>query len=100
MVRLWPTRPSTGVEVPPFDERGSVIDLTRNLGEVEVQTGESLCLELVVGNWTAENANPEAIRFKDTLHGDASSWQGRRIPARLQAWRLWYRIEEAGVPSY
>lgn len=89
-----------GVELPASDERGSVIDLRRDVGEVGVQTGESLSIEVLVGSWTSEEVNPEVIRFKDTLRGDASKWIGKSIPARSQAWRLWYRIEETGAPSY
>jgi hypothetical protein len=88
------------VEVPAFEPRGSVIDLSRDVGEVDVQSGESLSIEVLVGSWTSEEANAEVIRFKDTLRGDASTWIGKSVPARSQAWRLWYRIEESRPPSY
>jgi hypothetical protein len=84
-----------GVEIPALDERGSVIELRHDLGEVAVQTGESLSIEVLVGNWTSEKVNPEVIRFEDTLRGDIATWIGKRMPARSQAWRLWYTIEES-----
>jgi hypothetical protein len=88
------------VELPPFEARGSIIDLSCDVGDVEVQTGESLSIEVLVGSWTSEEVNPEVIRFKDTLRGDASKWIGKSTPARSQAWRLWYRIEESRPHSY
>jgi hypothetical protein len=88
------------VEVPSFEARGSIIDLSCDVGEVEVQTGESLSIEVLAGSYTSEEVNPEVIRFKDTLRGDASKWIGKRTPARSQAWRLWYRIEESRSPAY
>jgi hypothetical protein len=84
-----------GVKLPPFEARGSVIDLGCAVGEVEVQTGESLSIEVLVGSRPAAEANPELLRFGDTLSGDASGWIGRRAPTRSQAWRLWYTIEES-----
>jgi hypothetical protein len=87
------------VEVPSFEARGSIIDLSCDVGEVEVQTGESLSIEVLVGNYASEEVNPEVIRFEDTLRGDASKWIGKSTPARSQAWRLWYRIEESRPPS-
>jgi hypothetical protein len=88
------------LELPAFEKRGSIIDLSSDVGEVEVQTAESLSIEVLAGRWTSEGADPEVIRFTDTLRGDASSWIGKHVPARSQAWRLWYRIEESGAPSY
>ncbi|MEP7274515.1 MAG: hypothetical protein ABI882_23695, partial [Acidobacteriota bacterium] len=88
------------IELPPFDERADIIDLSRDLGEVEVQRGESLSIEVLVGSWNSEEVDPEVIRFTDTLRGDASKWIGKRIPERSQAWRLWYKLEEGGGPSY
>lgn len=82
------------LELPPFNERGSVVDLFRDVGELEVQSGESLSIEVLVGNWSSEDVHPEVIRFQDTLRGDISKWIGKSIPARSQPWRLWYRIEE------
>jgi len=89
-----------GIAVPAYDQRGSIIELNRGAGEIEVQAAESLSIEVLAGPWTSEEATPEAVRFNDTLHGDASTWIGRHVPARTQAWRLWYRIEEIGAPSY
>jgi hypothetical protein len=83
------------IDLPSFKARGGVIDLSRDVGEIEVQTGESLSVEVLVGRWTWEEAGAEAIRFSDTLRGDASRWIGKIAPARSQAWRLWYSIEEA-----
>jgi len=88
------------IEVPSFEARGSIIELSCDVGEVEVQTGESLSIEVLVGRGTSEEVNPEVIRFKDTLRGDASKWIGKNTPARSQAWRLWYRIEESRPHSY
>jgi hypothetical protein len=88
------------VELPAFNERGSVIDLSRDVAALAVQTGESLSIEVIAGSWTSEEADPELIRFTETLRGDASKWIGKNLPARSQAWRLWYRIEEAKAPSY
>jgi hypothetical protein len=89
-----------GVKVPAFEARGCVIDLSRDVGEVEVQSGESLSIEVLVGSRTSKQANPEVMRFSDTLRGDASNWIGKSVPARSQAWRLWYRIEESGPPYH
>jgi hypothetical protein len=89
-----------GVELPAFDERGSIIELSRDMGEIAVQTGERLSIEVLAGSWTSEEVNPEVIRFTDTRSGDISQWIGKSIPARSQAWRLWYRIEEGNAPSY
>jgi hypothetical protein len=88
------------VELPAFDARGGVIEFSRcDVGEVEVQTGENLTIEVLVGSWTSKEPNPEALRFVDTLQGEASSWIGKSVPARSQAWRLWYRLEESRLPS-
>ena len=89
-----------GARLPSFEVRGSTIDLSSDVGEVEVQTGESLWIEVLAGRWTSEGANPEVVRFRDTLRGDASNWIGKHVPARSQVWRLWYRIEGARPPSY
>jgi hypothetical protein len=83
------------LEIPSFDARGGVVDLSFDVGEVEVQTGESLSVEVLVGSLKAMEPRPEIFRFIDTLRGDASSWIGKSIPSRSQAWRLWYRIEES-----
>ena len=81
---------------PKFEVRAGHNELHRNVGEVEIQTGESLTVEVLVGTWGAQDADAESIRFTETLRGDASSWPGSRTPARSQAWRLWYRLEETG----
>jgi hypothetical protein len=87
-------------ELPSFESRGSVIDLSREVGEVDVQTGESLTIEVIAGSWMSEDASTDVLRFKDILRGDASTWVGKHVPARSQLWRLWYRIEESAGPSY
>lgn len=87
------------VELPPFEARGGVVDFNCAVGEVEVQTGESLSIEVFVGSWTPVEPNPEDFRFRDTLRGDGSNWIGKSVPSRSQAWRLWYRIEEYRPPS-
>jgi hypothetical protein len=89
-----------GLELTAVEARGRVIEFSRcDVGEVEVQTGESLTIEVLVGSWPSNEANPEAFRFVDTVRGDASGWIGKSVPARSQAWRLWYRIEESKLPS-
>jgi hypothetical protein len=83
-----------GVKLLSFEARGSVIDLSCDVGEVEVQTGESLSIEVLVGSGISGQANPEDIRFTHTRLGNASTWIGKSVPPRSQVWRLWYRIEE------
>jgi hypothetical protein len=87
------------VEVPSFEARGSIIDLRCDVGEIDVQTSESLSIEVLVGSWTSQEVDPEAIRFSETLRGDSSNWVGNHVPARSQIWRLWYRIEESKPSS-
>jgi hypothetical protein len=87
------------LSLPRFAERGGLVDLRRDVGHVDVQTGENLSVEVLAGRWTSGEANPDALRFFDTLRGDVSQWIGTNAPARSQLWRLWYRIEEAGPPS-
>ena len=86
-----------GIEIPASDERGTVINLNYDLGEVVVQNRESLSIEVLVGTWTKVTVNPEVIRFEDTLRENVSNWIGKHTPARSQPWRLWYRIEESGA---
>jgi hypothetical protein len=83
------------IDLQSFKARGGIVDLSRNVGEIEVQTGESLSVEVLVGRWKSEEADPEAIRFSDTLRGDISNWVGKIAPSRSQAWRLWYSIQSS-----
>jgi hypothetical protein len=83
------------VELPSFLVHGGLNELGFVVGEVEVQTGESLSVEVLVGRHGARAAPAEAVRFNDTLVGDAAGWIAGHAPARSQPWRLWYRIEEA-----
>jgi len=78
------------VVLPSFEVRDGLNKLGSEVGEVEVQTGESLTVEVLAGR---DAADREAIRFRETLRGEASGWIGKREPAPSQAWRLWYRIE-------
>jgi hypothetical protein len=82
------------IDVPSFKPGGGIIVLSRGVGVIEVQTGERLSVEVLAGRWTTEEAEHEAIRFSDTLRGDASNWIGAITPARSQAWRLWYSIRD------
>ena len=82
------------IALPSFKAHGGIIELNRQVGEIEVQTGESLTVEVLMGRWQSEAADSEAIRFSDTLRGKASTWIGKIAPARSQAWRLWYSIED------
>jgi len=43
-----------------------------------------------------EASRGDVMRFQDTLHGDVSTWIGQHTPARSQAWRLWYHVEDIG----
>jgi hypothetical protein len=88
-----------GVELPSFDVRGAIVDIHRAMDYVAVQFGESLSIEVLAGAWSSGKTDAEALRFQDVLHGDASQWHGRRSPARSQAWRLWYSIEEFAGPA-
>ena len=88
-----------GIELPSLDERGGVLQLNCDLGKVEVQTNETLTIEVLAGCWKSTAPDPEVFRFRETLRSDPSSWIGKRVPARAQAWRLWYRIEESSPPS-
>lgn len=81
-------------DLPSFTAQGGIMELNRQVGEIDVQTGESLSVEVLVGRWKSEEADSEAIRFNDTLRGNASKWIGKIAPARLQAWRLWYSIKD------
>jgi hypothetical protein len=94
-----PTTPEPGQEnfsFPTFEVRAGYNELNRKLGEVQMQTGESLTVEVLVGKWGAQRPHAESIRFTETLRGDARNWVGSRTPARSHAWRLWYRIEDVG----
>jgi hypothetical protein len=82
------------VELPALNTRGALVDLGLDAGVVEVQTGESLSIELLAGSWATEKPHSGAGRFSETLRGDASRWLGEHVPGRSQAWRLWYRIEK------
>jgi hypothetical protein len=79
------------IVLPSFEVRGGLNKLDGEVGAFEVQTGESLTVEVLAGR---ESTGREAIRFRETLRGEASSWIGKRAPAPSQAWRLWYRIED------
>ncbi len=81
-----------GIDLPLFKEHGVIIELNRQVGEIDVQTGESLSVEVLMGRWKSQDPGSEAIRFSDTLRGNASTWIGKIAPARSQAWRLWYSI--------
>lgn len=82
------------IDLPSFNAHGGIIELNRQVGEIEVQTGESLSVEVLMGRWKSEAADSEALRFSQTLRGNASKWIGKTAPARSQAWRLWYSIED------
>jgi hypothetical protein len=83
------------LRLPAFDTGGSVIALASDLADVEVQTGETLSIEVLAGCEGAKAGSYAArLRFFDTLRGDASQWVGKCArPALSQPWRLWYRIE-------
>jgi hypothetical protein len=93
---LTPGPREPNMTFPTFEVRAGYNELNRDLGEIQMQTGESLTVEVLVGAWGAQRADAEAIRFRETLCGDAQSWLGCRAPARSHAWRLWYRIEDLG----
>jgi hypothetical protein len=80
------------VDVPRFDHRGGIIDLKRDIGEVDVHAGERFSIEVLAGHWQSQEVDPGVVRFTDTRSGNASEWIGPRVPARSQTWRLWYHI--------
>lgn len=87
------------VKLPSIDGRGTVIDLGQEVGEAEVRPWECLSVEVLAGAWSAQQPlDPDAIRFEDVLRDDSADWIGEHTPARTQAWRLWYRIEEVENP--
>ncbi len=87
------------IELPSFDGRGAFIDLGREVGEVEVRPWECLSVEVLAGAWSAQQPlDPDAMRFEDALRDDPADWIGEHAPARTQAWRLWYRIEDVESP--
>jgi hypothetical protein len=85
------------IQLPEFD-RGIVIDLARDL-RIVAQSGESLTVEVLVGEWKGEEAASKAVRFVETLDGDPSTWMGPHAPGVSQRWRLWYRIEKSSEQS-
>jgi len=90
IVAAWTLRE---VAAPRFEAHGGLLDLGHDLIAVDVQSGQALAVEVLVGEWTLDEVDPGAIRFSETLNGDPSGWLGRHLPERTQAWRLWYRIE-------
>ena len=83
-------------ELPSVGVHGVTIDLDLKLGEIEVHAWDCLTVEVLAGRWSPQDAiDPEAMRFEDILHDDPAAWIGEHTPARSQAWRLWYRIEDS-----
>ncbi|HSJ29766.1 MAG TPA: hypothetical protein VLB67_16295 [Acidimicrobiia bacterium] len=80
------------IELPRFESHGAVVDLDVDLGEIDVQDGERLTVEVFEGEPGPDPAVATA-RFADTLTGDPVGWRGEHTPAEAGTWRLWYRIE-------
>jgi hypothetical protein len=82
-------------ELQSFGVHGAAIDLD-HAAEIEVHAWEQLTVEVIAGRWSPRDAiDPEAMRFEHTLVDDPVAWIGEHTPARSQAWRLWYQIEES-----
>jgi hypothetical protein len=87
------------VKVASIDGHGAIIDLGQAVGEAEVQPWECLSVEVLAGASSARKPlDPDAMRFEDALRADPADWIGEHAPARTQAWRLWYRIEDVESP--
>jgi hypothetical protein len=86
-----------GIETASIGPRGSLFELDRQATAIE-KTGERLTIDVLAGRWGFERADPECIRFTDTLQTEQTSWLGSHSPGAKQCWRLWYRIETIDEP--
>jgi hypothetical protein len=81
------------VKVPELSHRNAPVDLSRDLGRLELQSGDRMTIEVTEGS--AEHLVPGSgpARFSVTLDGDPSGWIRTHRPDGSQDWRLWYRVE-------
>jgi hypothetical protein len=80
------------IDIPKFNQRGALVPLKIKPFQIQVQTGEELKVEVLVGKWWLERVDAELIRFEDTLKEKPSLWIGSHLPGISQPWRLWYSV--------
>ncbi len=81
------------IDIPEFNQRGAFVPLKLLPFHIQLQPGEELKIEVLVGKWWHEKVDAELIRFEDTLYDEPSTWIGSHLPGRSQPWRLWYSVK-------
>jgi hypothetical protein len=87
------------IEVPQAEPRGLVVPLDLELGPFDVMDGDRLTVEVLPAAEEVALPPVQPARFTHTLEGRPVDWLGPHRPDTAHPWRLWYRIEQAGVAS-